>query len=462
MNYPKIFQRNIVLATFALSLVVLSGCFNDKDNPKTKLDTYRTSYEIIQGEIWDQSCISCHVSGSSFARQSDLILTTDVSYDQLVNRAPDNVAAGEDGLLLVGDKGLESLYNSFLWEKINAPDREHFYSDHPQYGSQMPLGGDPLTNGQLEFIRQWILAGAPKEGDIIDLSVLEDTSRYTPVVNFSQPEIPESGMQLHLGPFEVPADTEREILFWEPLHNAEPVYITAFEITMRPGSHHFILYNFREETPAHLMPEDRVIRDIYNADGSYNNATLFVMQYHQFVVGTQIPQLKYAFPEGVALMVPANHGFDLNSHYANRTDGPIQGEVYANVYTIDESEVDKVAEILNLSNDNFVLPAGEVTTLRKTFTFQETRHIFQLWSHAHEHNTEFKVFISGGERNDELVYFSNDWEHPPILQLDPPLQLNAGVELRLEATYNNTEDRDLTFGLRSTDEMMILFGAFYR
>jgi len=71
------------------------------------------------------------------------------------------------------------------------------------------------------------------------------------------------------------------------------------------------------------------------------------------------------------------------------------------------------------------------------------------------------VFISGGERHGELVYFSNDWEHPPILQLDPPLGLKAGEGLMLEATYNNWEDRDLAFGLRSTDEMMILFGAYY-
>jgi hypothetical protein len=33
--------------------------------------------------------------------------------------------------------------------------------------------------------------------------------------------------------------------------------------------------------------------------------------------------------------------------------------------------------------------------------------------------------------------------------------------LRLEATYNNTTNRTLRFGLLSVDEMMILFGAYY-
>ena len=75
--------------------------------------------------------------------------------------------------------------------------------------------------------------------------------------------------------------------------------------------------------------------------------------------------------------------------------------------------------------------------------------------------TEFKVFKVGGANDGELLYVSFDWEHPPILELDPPITLDRGEGLRLEATYDNDEDRTLTFGLRSSDEMMILFGAYY-
>ena len=88
-------------------------------------------------------------------------------------------------------------------------------------------------------------------------------------------------------------------------------------------------------------------------------------------------------------------------------------------------------------------------------------NIFQLFSHAHSHMTEFRVYIQGGDRDGELVYITFDWEHPPILDIDPPLLLKAGTGLRLEATYKNDEDRTLSFGLFSTDEMMILFGAYY-
>ena len=59
------------------------------------------------------------------------------------------------------------------------------------------------------------------------------------------------------------------------------------------------------------------------------------------------------------------------------------------------------------------------------------------------------------------MYIAYDWEHPPILELDPPLTLEPGQGLRLEATYDNNTTRTLRFGLLSVDEMMILFGAYY-
>ena len=126
--------------------------------------TDKSTYQIIQTEIFDKNCTTCHQAGTSFARQSDLILTSDVSYEQLVDRMPHNSAARNDGLLLVGTAGLQSIYTSFLWEKINTPDYAHFFDDHPEYGELMPLGGQSLTNGELRFISEWIIAGAPKDG----------------------------------------------------------------------------------------------------------------------------------------------------------------------------------------------------------------------------------------------------------------------------------------------------------
>ena len=74
---------------------------------------------------------------------------------------------------------------------------------------------------------------------------------------------------------------------------------------------------------------------------------------------------------------------------------------------------------------------------------------------------EFSVIIKGGTRDGELVYWTDDWQHPPIMSYDPPIKLNSGEGLQIITTYDNPLNEAVTFGFRSTDEMMILFGWYY-
>ena len=445
----------------SLTCAIAWGC-GDSSNatePESPSSDLNSTWDVIQATILNTNCVECHVAGSSFARQSGLILTPDVAYSQLVNRAPHNAAARTDGLFLVGTEGLASVDKSFLWEKINAPNQLHYF-DHAGYGALMPLGKPPLTNGELEYVLQWILAGAPETEHVADQALLNNTERYE-LPEFEAPPVPARGIQLHLGPYDVAPNFEREFYYYQPLDNDEELFVNRVDIAMRSGSHHLILYGFSDDVPAVLMPEPNVFRDIRDPSGSTNLLNLLVTQYHEFVTGTQWPLMNYHFPPGVALRIPSNSGFDLNAHSINRTGEVTQGENYVNLHTIESREVEHVAELLNMNNLDFSLPPNAVTTVTRTFRTDERIHVFQLFSHAHEHMTEFKAFMDGGSRSGELVYIAYDWEHPPILELDPPLILEPGQGLRLEATYNNTTNRTLRFGLLSVDEMMILFGAYY-
>ena len=428
-----------------------------------------STWEIIQQEIWNPNCISCHVSGSTFAFQSDLILTSDVAYGELINVVPNNAAAASDGLLRVGNEGLSSLYTSFLWEKINAPDQEHFYSDHPYYGALMPFNPPSLTNGELSFIEQWILAGAPEEGAVVDIILLEDTTRYEPP-EFEPLDPPDNGYQFHIGPFDVPPNYEREFLYYDPLDDIDYMYIKSYEIAMRPGSHHFIAYTFLPHISESLLPVPYEYRDIRDENGEYIIPNLFIMLFHKFGVGTQWPYVFYHFPQNTALKLDVQDGIDLNSHYVNRTDSSFEGEVYLNINYAEEGEIDHYAEVMSLNNNSFQLPPNDTTTLTKTFMVADSHFglpvqpvfIFQMFSHAHEHMLEFQVRVIGGDRDGELIYIAYDWEHPPILELNPPLFLDIDQGLELETTYFNWTDDTLEFGLLSEDEMMILFGYLYR
>ena len=417
-----------------------------------------STWTQIQRDILNPNCTSCHSAGTSFARQSGLVLTDDVAFAQLVDAGPRNSAAQSDRLARVSRAGgLPGLEKSFLWEKINAPQQDHFYSDHPHYGALMPLGQPFLTNGQLEFIQSWIEAGAPEVGLVADPALLADLTRFEPPP-FVMLEPPESGFQLHMGPFDVWPNIDREVLYFEPMVTRVPQYISGYEISMRPGSHHFILYNYPGDQST---PDPGVYRDIRDARQSsdVSDATnLFPLRYF---IGTQTPSVNYRFPPGVALRLPPGSGFDLNSHYVKTDDEEIFGEVYANLYAMDPMAVEYVALPGHFSNFNISLPAQKITTLAETFEFTEKKHIVQMWSHAHEKMLEFSVERVGGERDGQLLYWTNDWAHPPLLEFDPPLTVRQGEGFRLVTTYHNWTDQTIGYGLQNSDEMQFLFFVYY-
>ncbi|MCZ6767178.1 MAG: hypothetical protein O7D32_09640, partial [bacterium] len=358
--------RIAALSASALCLVLIyfAGCSEDTVEPELPLDTgpqETSTWEVIQNRILNEACVGCHISGSSFARQSDLVLTSDVAYSQLIERVPNNQAARGDGMLLVGTGGLASLAKSFLWEKINAPNQEHFFADHPQYGGMMPLGLPSLTNGELAYLKQWIIAGAPADNHVVDRELLKDTSRYEPP-EFLPMDPPESGYQLSVGPFTVAPNYERELFYYVPLGNTEDVFVQRTEIRMRSGSHHFILYRFGDDTPLDMIPDPNVIRDIRDPSGEYIVDNLLATQYHRFLLGTQWPLVNYTFPTGVAMRLPADSGLDLNSHFVNRSNTPFDGEVVVNLHTVPLEQVQRVAEPLFLNHNTFELPPKQVTT----------------------------------------------------------------------------------------------------
>ena len=75
--------------------------------------------------------------------------------------------------------------------------------------------------------------------------------------------------------------------------------------------------------------------------------------------------------------------------------------------------------------------------------------------------TRFDILIQYASGEESLIYTALDYEHPPVLSIDPPLTINQGEGLIARATYNNTSSNYVNFGLLSTDEMMIVFGLMY-
>jgi len=439
----------IIIICFAIAGLsfVIQSC--SKNSTSTATTNSKETWTIIQEKILTPTCATggCHASGNDATfSQHNLILAPTVAYENLINTRSKNAAANAAGLVRVkpGD-----FINSLLYSKINC--------QSGQYGATMPLGGPNLTQGQIEFIKQWIKNGAPKAGSVVDESVLANTTLCSqPFVALAPPA--GEGFQLAINPFTVNPNTEREVFINRALPNTSTIYINKFTMQGRTNSHHFVLYGFIN---TNLLPPLNTLRDLHNADGSVNITTFAQMQNHIYLGGGTDVNNSYTFPPGVALKIPAGTQLDLNAHYFNKQTTALIGENYINLYTVPQANVVKEAQSINFANYNFSIPANSRKTIATNFTFNKAVTVITLTSHFHKMGEKFQIKILGGTRNGEIVYENSDWEHPLVINFTSPIQLKAGEGLTSVVTYNNTTSKTINFGLTSEDEMNIIFGYYY-
>ena len=319
-------------------------------------------------------------------------------------------------------------------------------------------GGTNLTLGQIEFIKQWIIKGAPKTGSVVDETILSNNAGCSQVFAPMQAPAAADGFQLAINAFTVSPNTEREVFVNRTTPNTSTVYVNKITMQGRPNSHHFVLYGFQSTT---LLPPVNTLRDLYNSDASINITTFAQMQNHIFLGGGTDVNTTYTFPAGVALKVPPATALDLNAHYFNKQNINLTGENYINMYTVSQANVVKEAQSINFANYNFSIPANSRKTITTNYTFNKAVTVITLTSHFHKLGEKFQIKILGGTRNGEVVYENTDWEHPVVINLAKPIQLKAGEGLTSVVTYNNTTNKTVNFGLTSEDEMNIIFGYYY-
>jgi hypothetical protein len=149
--------------------ITTHGCKEKEEVIKT---AESASFDLIQQRIFTPTCATagCHASEQEATfTQHGLVLANGKSYDYLVNKDPKNQNAAADKLKRVLPYfSLQSL----LFHKLSWDGGSHHGGK--TYGAPMPLNGTALYKGQIEFIRRWIEAGAPRTGAVADTTLLDD------------------------------------------------------------------------------------------------------------------------------------------------------------------------------------------------------------------------------------------------------------------------------------------------
>jgi hypothetical protein len=259
------------------------------------------------------------------------------------------------------------------------------------------------------------------------------------------------GYQVRIDPFPIQKNFEREFYVRKELGNTEEVYLNAFEMKARPGTHHLIAYSFSKDDK---LPPANVMYD----QNMPNNTLAFRSAASTGGPLFQSPQANYKvnLPTGYALKIEPNTSFLMNSHYFNKTDKTRFGEMYLNFYTTPKSKVEQLLEVEYLSPEaELILPPNKETTVVGDFIFEKETVIPMMISHYHKRGEKFEVRIKGGARNGELIYESTYYDDPKTVTFTPALVLKKGEGLTSTVTYNNDTNRTITFGVSSEDEMNI-------
>ncbi len=292
-------------------------------------------------------------------------------------------------------------------------------------------------------------------------------SACTKKIEYNKDEIPsnfvglpafpaDSGFQLHIPAFPIPANFEREVYIRKDFNNTTDIYVNKFRSIGRSGTHHFVLNTIREDVNFPLPPVD-VMVDQNNMDGNFNlfsaihrNATVMIAQSDDYTL---------ELPKGYALRLNPYTKWMANPHYFNKTDKVRFGEIYCNIYTVKKEDVQFILENTIIDGTaNLVLPPNQETTITTDFICDVKTEFMQMSPHYHKRGKKFQVQIIGGLKNGDIILESYDYQNPVALNFfNQPLILNKGEGLRTIATYYNESSKVVKYGVTSEDEMNYLF-----
>lgn len=425
------------------------------------VSTFSLVQNIIQANC---SASGCHGGGS--ANVFDAEAAADDLYDALVGVDAVNPVAAAKGNKIV-DPGHP--YNSFLLRKIGSNNFDPYIKIEAAERNGHPF---PLQNAEIELIRQWIIAGAPQTGAVVDYPLLQDyyTNGGEEFIPVPTPPAAGKGFQLRMGPIFLAPNDEVEFMKKENLKNPESIKISAMDGYMTLKSHHLLLFkseqndNFRQG-----------LRRVPFEGFPFNGGRL---------TGAWQDDGLLDLPAGTAFTWEPYTTLDFDYHITNRGSSQIlPADFYLNVYYYDtpDEPIEMIAELINKTDlflslgDNFV---SDVHIPNRLSTDPEHRNIWLITSHTHKFGTDFDIYIrnpdgSKGEKIYEGFYDPEyrfdqgyyDWSHPAIRKFPVPLKkFRADDGLIFEARYNVTACTSpfpcnvlgcVCFGLTTESEMML-------
>ncbi len=269
---------------------------------------------------------------------------------------------------------------------------------------------------------------------------------------------PGHGFQMHTSKFVVQPGQDLEVCEYRRLPNRKAMDVNAFQLSMPPEAHHFVVWSYGGNlTDDSKFPKGPVVS--VGCGGVPPDEFI-----PQLLIPIQTPDSRFRFPDGIALHLEPHKQVFLNSHLKNFTAEPLVPNIRFNFYKAKKGTVRHYAEGLVAGNITDIhIPAGGDQTLTAEWTAPVNLTLIQLATHQHRLGTYANIQLMAPDGVTPVIRYENqDWQHPHSWWPDPPIRLEKGQKMRIACTWHNTEDHEVQFGPKTTDEMCFILGFYYR
>ncbi len=274
---------------------------------------------------------------------------------------------------------------------------------------------------------------------------------------------PERGLQLSVGPFAVPSGSEVIRCFWRKV--PADIDITKIELAYNRGSHHLDLY-----TTGYPMPDGEFDCSQPAAWGNWPSEVARGLPEDagppRLVVGFQNDSIVWELPQGVGYRLRKGQQLLVQAHYANaatQRTPTARGFDVVNLHAA-PSPVEDLAETLFDEDEELSLAPGETYRRTRFCELPAEVTLIGMFGHFHSRGRRFRVWQwDPATRSDgALLYESTQWDDPPWYTnqaWEGPVRLRG---LRMEAEYDNPEDREIRWGYEvDANEHMETYAMFY-
>ena len=220
--------------------------------------------------------------------------------------------------------------------------------------------------------------------------------------------------------------------------------IARFEHVYSAGSHHLLLYQTglaAEDAPTEMF--------------DCSTAQLTDLGVTGIAYAAQVADGELAYPDGVALKVPAHSVLLIQTHYLNASPDPLDAQVRLNLwYTT--TPATQEAGTLFFYDWAIVVPQGQPATAAMHCQIPADVDLLFGMSHMHRRGVGYQATAG-----DDVLFETSDWEGIEPDRYQPPRHLAAGTTIEYHCDFQGDPDRTIIEGPSADANEMCMFVASY-